>query len=69
MPAGVVTAKGPLVTPAGANAEMLLLLLTKKLAAAPLNVTLVASRKFLPMMVTAVPLLPMLGVKLVMLAG
>jgi len=48
VPAGVVTFTGPLGTPAGAVAEMLVLPLTKKAAAAPLNVTLVAPTKFCP---------------------
>jgi hypothetical protein len=42
---------------------------TVKLAAAPLNLTLVAPVKLVPLIVTAVPTGPLVGVKLVIVGG
>jgi len=65
VPAGVVTATGPDVAPAGTVAWMAVAELTVKLALAPLNVTAVAPLKFVPLIDTLVPTGPLEGVKLV----
>ena len=65
VPAGVVTATGPDVAPAGTVAWMAVAELTVKLALVPLNVTAVAPLKFVPLIDTLVPTGPLEGVKLV----
>ena len=69
VPAGAVTLTRPLFTPTGTVAEMLLLLITEKLAAAPFTFTAVAPVKFLPLMVTLAEGAPVLGEKLVTEGG
>ncbi len=67
VPPGVVTAMGPVLTPAGAVAVIWESALTLNEAALmPLNVTEVAPAKCSPVTVTTVPALPLAGVKLVM---
>ncbi len=66
VPPGAVTLIGPVVTPLGAFAVIWVEEFTVKLAAAtPLNVTVVAPVKFVPVIVTDVPAGPLPGVKLV----
>jgi hypothetical protein len=62
VPLGVVTEIGPLAAPAGTVAWSSESESTLKLAAAPLNVTPVASVKFAPVMSTLVPAAPFAGV-------
>ncbi len=63
LPVGVVTVIGPLVAPDGTFAVIWVALLTVKLAFAPLNATVVAPVKLVPVIVTLVPLGPLVGVK------
>lgn len=62
VPAGVVTAIGPAVAPAGTLAVMRVDEFTLKVAATPLNVTAVAAVKLAPEIVTLVPGAPLVGV-------
>ena len=69
-PAGVVTVIGPVVTPLGAVAiKVVLFVGAVKFADWPLKATLLAPRKFCPVRMTTVPPAPLVGVKLVILAG
>lgn len=61
VPAEVVTAIGPLVAPAGTVAVTCVALSTVNDAAAPLNVTALASVKPVPVTVTRVPAVPLVG--------
>lgn len=64
LPPAVVTAILPLVAPLGTTAVMEVVLITVKVVAAiPLNFTAVAPEKFMPVMVTTVPVWPLVGVK------
>lgn len=60
---------GPVENPAGTIAPMIVLLVTKKVAAVPLNETAEALVKLTPVILTVVPGAVLVGVKLVMLAG
>src|SRR6266571_6602022 len=67
-----VTTTLPEVAPAGTGATMLVALQLVGVAAVPLNVTVLVpcdAPKFAPAIVTEVPTVPELGVKLVMLGG
>ena len=64
VPLGVVTMIGPVVAFAGTVAVICDADLTLNDALTPLKVTLVAPEKFVPLMVTDVPVLPLVGVKL-----
>lgn len=60
----------PEVTPTGAVAPIFVLLATAKLVAGiPLKLTADALVKFWPLICTSVPAAPLVGKKLVMLAG
>ena len=61
MPAGVVTATGPVLAPAGTEVSISVGETTENVAATPLNVTSVALVKLLPVIVTAVPSGPVAG--------
>ena len=65
VPDEVVTAIGPVVTPAGAVVVICVGEFTVNDELAPLNATLVVLEKFVPVIVTTVPAEPPLGVKLV----
>ena len=66
VPAGVVTAIFPVVAPAGTVAVILIGVLTVTVVAAvPLNVTVDVPVKLAPLIVTLVPITPLVGVKLV----
>ena len=70
VPFAVVTATRPVAALAGTVAVMLVDELTVKLVAAtPLKFTLVAPVKLVPVIVTIVPLGPLMGVKLVMVGS
>ena len=69
VPPGVVTEIVPLVAVFGTVAEMWLLSVTVKLAVVPLNFTLVAPVKFVPVSVTLVPVGPLAGAKLVIVGA
>src|ERR1043166_6562973 len=70
VPPAVVTLNGPVVTPAGAVAWIVVSEATEKLpAAVPLNFTAVAPVKFVPVIVTLVPAAPLVGVKLAIVGG
>jgi hypothetical protein len=62
VPAGVVTAIGPLVAPAGTVAESSVLEVTVKPATWPANVTAVALPRFVPTTVMRLPTGPLVGV-------
>ena len=62
VPAGVVTATGPVVAPAGTVAVIWVSEVTVNVAVVPLNFTAVAPVKPLPVMVTGVPDGPEVGV-------
>ena len=62
-PQPLVTAIFPVVAPTGTVVEICVLLFTVNPAVVPLNETAEAELKLLPLMVTAVPLLPETGVK------
>src|SRR5438477_562074 len=64
VPPDVVTLSGPVVAPAGTVAWIAVAEVTVKVALTPLNVTEVAPRKFVPLIVTLVPTGPLVGVKL-----
>ena len=63
VPPGVVTAILPLVAPLGTVVVICVALLTVKLAAAPLKVTLLAPVKFVPARVTVAPTAADAGLK------
>src|ERR1700756_518380 len=65
VPPGVATEIVPLVAPVGTVVEMWLTSVTEKAADEPLNFTLVAPVKFVPVKVTLVPTCPLVGEKLV----
>jgi hypothetical protein len=66
VPAGVVTLTGPVVAVAGTVAWMVVSEVTENVVAfTPLNVTAVAPVKLAPVIVTVVPLVPLVGEKLV----
>ena len=69
VPAGVVTAMAPLVAPAGTLAVIWLAELTMYVALLPLKVTELAPVKFVPVIVTAAPTVPLVGEKLVIVGG
>jgi hypothetical protein len=70
VPPEVVTLSFPVVTPVGATAVMVVALVTEKLlAAVPLNLTAVAPVKFVPVRVTIVPTVPLVGMKLVIVGA
>ena len=66
VPPAVVTLILPVVAPVGTLVTIVVLELAVKFAFTPLNVTFVAVLKFEPVMVTVVPTLPDVGVKLEM---
>ncbi len=63
-PPAVMTEIIPLLAPKGTVAAIVLLELTMKLAFAPLNITLVAVEKFVPLIVMLCPIPPLAGEKL-----
>ena len=65
VPAGVLTAILPVLTPVGTVAVIRVEELTVNVAEVPLNVTAVAPVKLPPVIVTRVPARPLAGVKLV----
>src|SRR5438552_542155 len=69
VPPAVVTLIGPLVAPDGAVAVIVVAEFTVKLALVPLNSTVLAPVKLVPLIVTLVPTGPLVGVKLVMVGG
>ncbi len=69
VPPAVTTLIFPLVAPAGTEVEIWVALPTTKVATVPLNLTLVVPVRFVPVMVTAMPVEPLLGEKLLMLGG
>jgi len=68
-PPAVVTLIGPVVAPAGTVAWIAVFDVTAKVAAVPLNVTVVAPLKLVPLIVTLAPTNPLVGVKLVIVGG
>lgn len=64
VPLGVVTVTVPVVAPVGTLVAMCELSLTENVAAVPLNFTLVVPVKFVPVIVTLVPVGPLVGEKL-----
>ena len=69
VPDGVVTVILPVVAPAGTTAVIRPSFTTLKLADVPLNRTLVAPVKWLPLMVTEVPTTPLDGEKLLIVGA
>src|SRR5437870_3450190 len=69
VPPGVVTRSGPVVAPVGTVAWIVVAEFTVKLALTPLNVTVVAPVKFVPLIVTLVPTGPLVGAKLVIVGA
>ena len=69
VPADVVTVMRPVVAPVGTVARIEVSEFTVKLAPTPLNATAVAPERFVPVMVTAAPTAPLVGVKLVIVGG
>ena len=69
VPPGVVTRSGPVVAPVGTVAWIAVPEVTVKLALTPLNVTVVAPVKFVPLIVTLVPTGPLVGAKLVIVGA
>ena len=70
VPPGVVTARGPLVAPAGTTKVMVVAFTTAKpVMATPFSVTAVAPVRSVPVMVTVAPAAPEVGVKLVMVGA
>src|SRR5690349_20066092 len=63
VPPGVVTLSGPVLAPAGTVAWIAVAEVTAKLAPNPLNVTALAPVKFVPLIVTLVPTVPLAGAK------
>src|SRR5207253_1073982 len=66
VPPGVTTEIGPVVAPLGTEVEIWLASVIENVATAPLNLTLVAPVKFVPVSVTLVPTAPLVGLKLAM---
>src|SRR5690349_11031983 len=64
VPQTVVTVIGPVAAPLGTTATISVVEFTMKLAFIPLKRTAVGARKFVPVIVTRVPILPTLGLKL-----
>ena len=64
VPPGVVTLIVPSVAPAGTVVVMVVALFVRMEAAVPLNETPVAPARLVPLIVTAVPTGPLVGVKL-----
>ena len=60
-PPGVTTEIGPVVAPLGTEVEIWLASVIENVATAPLNLTLVAPVKFVPVSVTLVPTWPLVG--------
>jgi hypothetical protein len=69
VPPGVVTAIGPVVARAGTVAVILVSETTMKVARVPLNLTAEAPVKPVPMMVTDVPAVPLVGLNDVMVGS
>lgn len=69
VPPGVVTLIGPEMMPAGTTAPIVVLLVTKKVAAVPLKLTAVVFVKLFPVILTVVPVPPPIGVKVEILGG
>ena len=69
VPADVATEILPVVAPSGTPVTIVVFDITVKLALTPLKATFVAPLKLVPVMVTAVPTLPEVGVKLEMTGG
>lgn len=69
IPWGVVTAMGPVVAPMGTVAMIFAPLILNPPALTPLKVTSVAPLRFVPLIVTEVPLTPLVGEKLVIVGG
>jgi hypothetical protein len=69
VPPGVVTLIFPVVVPVGTVVAIDVAVTVPKVAAVPLNFTLVAPERFVPVMVTGVPTPPLEGLKLVMVGA
>ena len=69
VPPGPVTLSGPLAAPAGTVAWIAVSDATENDAAVPLNATAVAFVKFVPVIVTLAPSIPLAGVKSVITGG
>ena len=69
VPPAVVTLTSPLVAPAGTVARMVVSEVTVKVALVPLNATVVAPVKLVPLIVTLVPTGPLVGEKLAIVGG
>jgi hypothetical protein len=69
VPPGVMTARGPVVAPAGTVVAIVVGLVTVKPAAVPLKVTLVAPVRLVPVRVTGIPTGPEVGEKSVRVGG
>jgi hypothetical protein len=69
VPSSVVTEMGPVVAPAGTSVDIRLLDLTENVAGVPLKVTAVAPARWSPWIVTAVPIGPLVGLKLERVGG
>ena len=70
VPAAVVTLMEPLVAPPGTVARIAVVDVTEKVVAlVPLNRTAVTPVKFVPLMVTLAPAVPLVGVKPVIVGG
>jgi hypothetical protein len=69
LPPGVVMLIGPLVAPVGTVAPICVLLVTVYVALLPLKATLLAPLKLLPLIVTAVPTGPVVGLKSLIVGG
>jgi hypothetical protein len=70
VPPGVVTLSGPVVAAAGTVAWIAVADVTEKLVAlTPLNRTAVAPVRFVPLIVTVAPTVPLAGVKLVIVGA
>src|SRR5207247_4981951 len=65
VPAGVVTLSGPVVAPDGTVVWIAVSDVTVNVALTPLNATAVAPLKLVPLIVTLVPTVPLVGAKLV----
>lgn len=69
VPPAVVTEIEPVVAPFGTDVEMWLASVTENAAVVPLNLTLVALIKFVPVIVTLIPDWPLVGEKLVIVGA
>ncbi|HMI52156.1 MAG TPA: hypothetical protein VK525_11625 [Candidatus Saccharimonadales bacterium] len=69
VPPGVVAVILPVVAPGGTPAVIFVLLFTVNVAVVPLNFTALAPVKFVPVTATLVPVVPVVGVKLVMVGA